>query len=91
MTKEIIRHPVLQQMIDKGLKFFAIDAYGIAQETGMGRRINTIMQVCFFVQLQVRRTVSMRPSQQNVCSPCDAGAIKNFSASTNTTFVCTMD
>ncbi|MEJ2425943.1 MAG: pyruvate:ferredoxin (flavodoxin) oxidoreductase [Candidatus Thiodiazotropha sp.] len=37
-----------QQMIDKGLSFYTIDAYKIADETGMGRRINTIMQTCFF-------------------------------------------
>jgi pyruvate-ferredoxin/flavodoxin oxidoreductase len=39
---------VQRQMIDKRLGFYVIDAYGIAQQTGMGRRINTIMQVCFF-------------------------------------------
>ena len=39
---------VQQQMIDKDLGFHVIDAYGIAQRAGMGRRINTIMQVCFF-------------------------------------------
>jgi pyruvate-ferredoxin/flavodoxin oxidoreductase len=37
-----------QQIIDKGLSFYVIDAYKIAGETGMGRRINTIMQTCFF-------------------------------------------
>jgi pyruvate-ferredoxin/flavodoxin oxidoreductase len=37
-----------QQIIDKGLSFYTIDAYRIAGETGMGRRINTIMQTCFF-------------------------------------------
>ncbi|MCF1182017.1 pyruvate:ferredoxin (flavodoxin) oxidoreductase [Marichromatium gracile] len=37
-----------QQMIDKGLAFYVVDAYGIAAATGMGRRINTIMQTCFF-------------------------------------------
>ena len=37
-----------QEIIDKQLKFYVIDAYGIAQTTGMGRRINTIMQTCFF-------------------------------------------
>ena len=37
-----------QQIIDKRLDFHVIDAYGIAAETGMGRRINTIMQTCFF-------------------------------------------
>ncbi|MCU7851553.1 MAG: pyruvate:ferredoxin (flavodoxin) oxidoreductase [Candidatus Thiodiazotropha sp. (ex Monitilora ramsayi)] len=37
-----------QQMIEKALSFYVIDAYKIADETGMGRRINTIMQTCFF-------------------------------------------
>ncbi|MCG6940481.1 MAG: pyruvate:ferredoxin (flavodoxin) oxidoreductase, partial [Thiohalocapsa sp.] len=37
-----------QQIIDKGLNFYVIDAYDIAEKTGMGRRINTIMQTCFF-------------------------------------------
>ncbi|MBK1722657.1 pyruvate:ferredoxin (flavodoxin) oxidoreductase [Thiocystis violacea] len=37
-----------QTMIDKQLSFYVIDAYGIAGQTGMGRRINTIMQTCFF-------------------------------------------
>ena len=40
--------PMQQQLIDKGLEFYVIDAYRIAEETGMGRRINTIMQTCFF-------------------------------------------
>ncbi|HEC17663.1 MAG TPA: pyruvate:ferredoxin (flavodoxin) oxidoreductase [Sedimenticola sp.] len=37
-----------QQMIEKQLKFYVVDAYAIAKKTGMGRRINTIMQTCFF-------------------------------------------
>ncbi len=37
-----------QQILDKELKFFVVDAYDIAEKTGMGRRINTIMQTCFF-------------------------------------------
>jgi pyruvate-ferredoxin/flavodoxin oxidoreductase len=39
---------VQQQIIDKELKFYTIDAYRVAKETGMGVRINTIMQTCFF-------------------------------------------
>lgn len=39
---------VQEQIIDKRLKFYAIDAYSVAKETGMGVRINTIMQTCFF-------------------------------------------
>ncbi|HYN77613.1 MAG TPA: pyruvate:ferredoxin (flavodoxin) oxidoreductase, partial [Lamprocystis sp. (in: g-proteobacteria)] len=37
-----------QMMIEKELSFYVIDAYGIAAATGMGRRINTIMQNAFF-------------------------------------------
>lgn len=37
-----------RQIIDKKLKFYVIDAFKVAKDTGMGGRINTIMQVCFF-------------------------------------------
>ena len=37
-----------QQILEKKLKFFVIDAVKVARETGMGARINTIMQTCFF-------------------------------------------
>ena len=39
---------VQKQIIDKKLRFYVIDAYEVAKETGMGARINTIMQTCFF-------------------------------------------
>ena len=37
-----------RQIIEKQLKFYVIDAYKVAEATGMGQRINTIMQTCFF-------------------------------------------
>ena len=37
-----------QQIISKKIEFYVIDAYTIAKATGMGNRINTIMQTCFF-------------------------------------------
>jgi len=37
-----------QQIIDKHIRFYCIDAYRIAAITGMEKRINTIMQTCFF-------------------------------------------
>jgi pyruvate-ferredoxin/flavodoxin oxidoreductase len=37
-----------QQIMDKKLKFYVIDGYAVAREAGMGSRINTIMQTCFF-------------------------------------------
>jgi pyruvate-ferredoxin/flavodoxin oxidoreductase len=40
--------PVQQTIIDRKLRFYVIDGYSVAKETGMGQRINTIMQTCFF-------------------------------------------
>ena len=39
---------VQRQIIDKKLRFYVIDGYKVARETGMGSRINTIMQTGFF-------------------------------------------
>ena len=33
---------------DKKLKFFIIDAYSVSRKVGLGMRINTVMQTCFF-------------------------------------------
>ena len=40
------RH-IQKQLIDKKMKLFVIDAYDVAKKTGMGSRVNTIMQTCF--------------------------------------------
>jgi len=39
---------VQRQIIAKKLRFFVIDGYQVAKDTGMGGRVNTIMQTCFF-------------------------------------------
>jgi pyruvate-ferredoxin/flavodoxin oxidoreductase len=39
---------VQEGLIQKKLKFYVIDGYKVARETGMGGRFNTIMQTCFF-------------------------------------------
>ena len=39
---------VQQTIVDRQLKFYVIDAYKVAKDNGMGGRINTIMQTCFF-------------------------------------------
>ncbi|MCB0070334.1 MAG: pyruvate:ferredoxin (flavodoxin) oxidoreductase [Caldilineaceae bacterium] len=44
---ELPRH-VQQEIIDKELKLYVIDAYEVAKELELGVRINTIMQTCFF-------------------------------------------
>lgn len=40
--------PVQEQIIAKKLRFFVIDGYQVARDTGMGGRMNTILQTCFF-------------------------------------------
>lgn len=37
-----------QTIIEKKLHLFVVDANKVARETGMGGRVNTIMQTCFF-------------------------------------------
>ncbi len=39
---------VQQTIIDKKLNFYVINAVDVARKTGMGARINTVMQTCFF-------------------------------------------
>jgi pyruvate-ferredoxin/flavodoxin oxidoreductase len=47
-TLKKLPNKVVQQIKDNNLEFYVIDAYSVAKETGMGTRINTIMQTCFF-------------------------------------------
>jgi pyruvate-ferredoxin/flavodoxin oxidoreductase len=42
-----------QIVLAKQLKLYAIDAIAVAKQTGMGGRINTIMQTCFFALSKV--------------------------------------
>ena len=37
-----------QQILDKKLKFYVINADRVARESGMGKQNNTVLQVCFF-------------------------------------------
>ena len=43
-----LRRPVQQHILDKHLRLFVIDASGVAQRLGLGPRVNTILQTCFF-------------------------------------------
>ena len=45
---DTLPHRIQEELVNKKLKFYVIDALKIAQEVGMKGRINTIMQVCFF-------------------------------------------
>jgi pyruvate-ferredoxin/flavodoxin oxidoreductase len=39
---------VQEQIVDKKLRFFIIDATGVAMDIGLGPHVNTILQTCFF-------------------------------------------
>jgi pyruvate-ferredoxin/flavodoxin oxidoreductase len=43
-----LRRPVQQHIINKRLRLFVIDATAVAQRLGLGPRVNTILQTCFF-------------------------------------------
>src|SRR5208337_2108887 len=40
--------PAQQHIIEKALRLFVIDASSVAQSLGLGPRVNTILQTCFF-------------------------------------------
>jgi pyruvate-ferredoxin/flavodoxin oxidoreductase len=44
---------VQEQIIRKQLNFYVIDANQVARNNGMGNRINTVMQTCFFALAEV--------------------------------------
>ncbi len=45
-----------KQIIDKDIRVFAIDAHEVSKKSGMGHRINTIMQTCFFAISEIIET-----------------------------------
>lgn len=52
---KMLPQKIQEEIIDKQLKFYTINAYTVAKETGMGNRINTILQTCFFAISNVLR------------------------------------
>ncbi len=52
-TIDLLPSRVLRALIAKQARLFTIDATKVARESGMGTRINTIMQVCFFALADV--------------------------------------
>ncbi len=45
---DTLPHKMQQQMLAKNIRFYLIDGNAVAEKSGMGKRINTIMQTCFF-------------------------------------------
>jgi pyruvate-ferredoxin/flavodoxin oxidoreductase len=44
---------VQSEILEKQLDFWVVDAYRVAHDSQMGRRINTIMQTCFFALTKI--------------------------------------
>ena len=40
-------------IIEKNLKFYVVDAVSVAREAGLGQRVNTVLQTCFFALANV--------------------------------------
>jgi pyruvate-ferredoxin/flavodoxin oxidoreductase len=45
---DALARPVQEQIIGKSIDLYVIDAGRIAREVGLGERINTVLQTCFF-------------------------------------------
>jgi pyruvate-ferredoxin/flavodoxin oxidoreductase len=57
-----------EQIIAQKLEFYIIDASQVARETGMGRHINTVMQVCFFALARVLpKEEAIAKIEQSIC------------------------
>ena len=37
-----------RQLVDRGMRLFVIDAQAVAGDAGLGKRVNTVLQTCFF-------------------------------------------
>ena len=45
---DLLSRPVQQQILDKGISVYAVDAGRIARDVGLAGRINIVLQTCFF-------------------------------------------
>ena len=50
---EHLPREVQEQIVAKRLRFFVVDATAVAREAGLGRRVNTVLQTCFFALAEV--------------------------------------
>ena len=64
---EHLPRAVQEQLIAKKAKFYVIDAYQVARDTGMGSRMNTIMQTCFFaISMVLPRDEAIEAIRQSI-------------------------
>ncbi|WP_152053945.1 pyruvate:ferredoxin (flavodoxin) oxidoreductase [Tautonia marina] len=44
---------IQQTILDKNIQFYVVDAFRVAADAGLGQRINTVMQTCFFALAEI--------------------------------------
>jgi pyruvate-ferredoxin/flavodoxin oxidoreductase len=76
---------VQQQILEKDLKLYVVDATSIAAKAGMGKRVNTVLQTCFFAisgVLPRERAIDAirRAAKKSYASKGDAVVAANFAA-----------
>ncbi len=50
---EHLPREVQEQIAEKRLRFFVVDASSVARDAGLGKRVNTVLQTCFFALADV--------------------------------------
>ncbi len=48
-----LSNEVQTELVGRRCRLFVIDGYGVAEKAGLGRRLNTVMQTCFFALAKV--------------------------------------
>jgi pyruvate-ferredoxin/flavodoxin oxidoreductase len=64
-----------QQLTERGCRLFAIDGYAQSERAGLGRRINTVMQLCFFALSKVMPSRWRTPGAGAVPKSCAATSL----------------
>lgn len=78
-----------ETILKKKIKFYVINAFKVARESGMGSRINTVMQTCFFAISNIierDKAISMikETIKKSFGNKGEAVVLKNFEAVDNT-------
>ncbi len=78
-----------ETILKKKIKFYVINAFKVARESGMGGRINTVMQTCFFaisniIEREKAITMIKASIKKSFGSKGEAIVLKNYEAVDNT-------
>jgi pyruvate-ferredoxin/flavodoxin oxidoreductase len=78
-----------QSIVNKKIKFFVVNAFKVARDSGMGGRINTVMQTCFFAISNIierKKAIEMIKGtiKKSFGNKGEAVVLKNYEAVDNT-------